>query len=57
MAMGYYEELSEGSKIHKVRQAYKRRIKKGIQIMPADDSDECIAAFSGHREARNQALL
>ena len=55
--MGYYEELSEGSKIHKVRQAYKRRIKKGIQIMPADDSDECIAAFSGHREARNQALL
>ena len=43
--MGYYEELSEGSKIHKVTQAYKRRIKNGIRIMPADDSDECIAAF------------
>ena len=43
--MGYYEELSEGSKIHKVRQAYKRRIQNGIRIMPADDSDECIVAF------------
>jgi len=43
--MGYYEELREGSKIHKVKLYKVRRSKAGIRITPADDSDECLAAF------------
>jgi hypothetical protein len=38
--MGYYDELSEGSKLHRVRHN-----KGGIRITPADGSDECLAAF------------
>jgi hypothetical protein len=38
--MGYYEELSEGSRFHKVK-----RDKRGFRITPANDGEECLAAF------------
>jgi len=49
--MGYYDELSQGSKFHKVRLN-----KRGMRIMPADDSDACSYRVSGHREACDQVL-
>ena len=38
--MGYYEELSEGSRFQKVK-----RDKRGFRITPANDGEECLAAF------------